>query len=154
VTALGGAGNLTEVAACTTRLRLVLVDNQAIDAALLKRLGARGILRSADQGLQVVLGPIADQVAGEIRAALRRAAPALAVDARGLLAAVGGRDNVIAFETFANRLMIRMAHPERVDESALGSLGLRGIARSAADRIQVLVAGPVEEWGEPLRRLL
>jgi len=154
VTALGGAGNLTEVAACTTRLRLVLVDNQAIDAALLKRLGARGILRSADQGLQVVLGPIADQVAGEIRAALRRAAPAPAVDARGLLAAVGGRDNVIAFETFANRLMIRMAHPERVDESALGSLGLRGIARSAADRIQVLVAGPVEEWGEPLRRLL
>jgi N-acetylglucosamine PTS system EIICBA or EIICB component len=154
VTALGGADNLTEVAACTTRLRLVLVDNQAIDAALLKRLGARGILRSADQGLQVVLGPIADQVAGEIRAALRRAPPAPAVDARGLLAAVGGRDNVIAVETFANRLMIRMAHPERVDESALGSLGLRGIARSAADRIQVLVAGPVEEWGEPLRRLL
>jgi PTS system N-acetylglucosamine-specific IIC component len=154
VTALGGADNLTEVAACTTRLRLVLVDNQAIDAALLKRLGARGILRSADQGLQVVLGPIADQVAGEIRAALRRAPPVPAIDARGLLAAVGGRDNVIAVETFANRLMIRMAHPERVDESALGSLGLRGIARSAADRIQVLVAGPVEEWGEPLRRLL
>ncbi len=154
VTALGGADNLSEVAACTTRLRLVLVDNQAIDAALLKRLGARGILRSADRGLQVVLGPIADQVAGEIRAALRRAPPAPAVDARGLLAAVGGRDNVIALETFANRLMIRMAHPERVNESALGSLGLRGIARSAADRIQVLVAGPAEEWGEPLRQLL
>jgi N-acetylglucosamine PTS system EIICBA or EIICB component len=154
VTALGGADNLTEVAACTTRLRLVLVDNQAIDAALLKRLGARGILRSADQGLQVVLGPIADQVAGEIRAALRQAPPAPTVDVPGLLAAVGGRDNVVAVETFANRLLIRMAHPERIDESALGSLGLRGIARSAADRIQVLVAGPVEEWGEPLRRLL
>ena len=154
VTALGGADNLTEVAACTTRLRLVLVDNQAIDAALLKRLGARGILRSADQGLQVVLGPIADQVAGEIRAALRQASPAPTVDVPGLLAAVGGRDNVVAVETFANRLLIRMAHPERIDESALGSLGLRGIARSAADRIQVLVAGPVEEWGEPLRRLL
>ena len=44
--------------------------------------------------------------------------------------------------------------PERIDESALPSLGLRGIARSAADRIQVLVAGPVEDWSEPLRRLL
>src|ERR1700722_14751863 len=87
VTALGGAGNLTEVAACTTRLRLVLVDNRAIDEAMLKRLGARGILRSSDQGLQVVLGPIADQVAGEIRAALRGVPPAPAVDARGLLAA-------------------------------------------------------------------
>jgi N-acetylglucosamine PTS system EIICBA or EIICB component len=153
VTALGGADNLTEVAACTTRLRLVLVDNQAIDAALLKRLGARGILRSSDQGLQVVLGPIADQVAGEIRAALRSMPPP-AVDAPGLLAAVGGRDNVIDFGTFANRLLIRMAHPERVDESACGRLGIRGIARSAADRIQVLVAGRVEEWAEPLRRLL
>jgi N-acetylglucosamine PTS system EIICBA or EIICB component len=164
VTALGGAGNLTEVAACTTRLRLVLVDNRAIDEAMLKRLGARGILRSSDQGLQVVLGPIADQVAGEIRAALRGVPPAPAVgtpavdapavDAPGLIAAMGGRDNVIDFGTFANRLMIRMAHPERVDEAALGRLGVRGIARSAADRIQLLVAGPVEKWGEALRRLL
>jgi len=154
VTALGGADNLSEVAACTTRLRLVLVDNRAIDEAMLKRLGARGILRSSDQGLQVVLGPIADQVAGEIRAALRGVPPAPAVDAPGLIAAVGGRDNVIDFGTFANRLMIRMAHPERVDEAALRRLGIRGIARSAADSIQVLVAGPVEKWGEPLRRLL
>ena len=75
VTALGGARNLTEVEACTTRLRLVLVDNRAIDEAALKRLGARGVLRSATQGLQVVLGPIADQVAGEIRDALRAGPP-------------------------------------------------------------------------------
>jgi len=155
VTALGGSGNLTEVAACTTRLRLILVDNRAIDEAMLKRLGARGILRSSEQGLQVVLGPIADQVAGEIRAALRSGPPPqAAVDAPGLLAAVGGRDNVLDLATFANRLLIRMAHPERVDESALERLGIRGIARGAADRIQVLVAGPVEAWGEPLRRLL
>jgi hypothetical protein len=50
--------------------------------------------------------------------------------------------------------LIRTARPERIDESALAKLGIRGIARSAADRVQVLVAGPVEEWGEPLRRLL
>src|ERR1700722_18641714 len=68
VTALGGARNLTDVQACTTRLRLVLADNRSIDEAALKRLGTRGILRSSTQGLQVVLGPIADQVAGEIRA--------------------------------------------------------------------------------------
>jgi PTS system N-acetylglucosamine-specific IIC component len=160
VTALGGPGNLTEVDACTTRLRLVLVDNKAIDEAALKRLGARGILRSSAQGLQVVLGPIADQVAGEIRAALRSAPPvpsmpaAPAIDAPGLIAALGGRDNVVAFETFAGRLLIRTARPEKVDEPALGRLGIRGIARSAADRVQVLVAGPVEAWGEPVRRLL
>jgi N-acetylglucosamine PTS system EIICBA or EIICB component len=163
VTALGGAHNLTEVDACTTRLRLVLADNQSVDEAMLKRLGARGILRSSARGLQVVLGPIADQVAGEIRAALRSPAPSMPspaigpagmIDAQGLLAAVGGRDNVVEFDTFAGRLLLRIARPEKVDESALRKLGIRGIARSAADRIQVLVAGAVDNWGEPLRRLL
>ena len=156
--ALGGAQNLTEVDACTTRLRLVLADNQRVDEAALKRLGARGILRSSAQGLQVVLGPIADQVAGEIRAALR-SAPAAAPSAAGVhdapafLAALGGRDNVADLATAAGRLLIRTVQPERIDETALGRLGIRGIARSAGG-IQLLVAGPVEAWGEPLRRLL
>ena len=155
VTALGGAQNLTEVDACTTRLRLVLADNKEVDEAALRRLGARGILRSSAQGLQVVLGPIADQVAGEIRAALRSAPPpAAALDAPALLAALGGRDNVVDLATAAGRLLIRTARPDRIDESALARLGIRGIARSAADRVHLLVAGPVEEWGEPLRRLL
>jgi PTS system N-acetylglucosamine-specific IIC component len=182
VAALGGAANLTEVDACTTRLRLVLVDNKVVDEAALKRLGARGILRPSAQGLQVVLGPIADQVAGEIRAALRSAPPttpthaptsaanlsptsaanlaltpthaAMAIDASGFIAALGGRDNVVDFAACAGRLLIRTARPEKVDESALVRLGIRGIAHSAADRVQLLVAGPVEVWGEPLRRLL
>jgi N-acetylglucosamine PTS system EIICBA or EIICB component len=161
VTALGGARNLSEVAACTTRLRLVLVDNKAIDETMLKRLGSRGTLRSSASGLQVVLGPIADQVAGEIRAVLRSAAgedqaheSQAAIDAPGLIAALGGRDNVVDLGTFANRLLIRTARPDRVDESALARLGIRGMARSAADSIQVLVAGPAEKWAEPLRRLL
>jgi PTS system N-acetylglucosamine-specific IIC component len=187
VTALGGAHNLSEVDACMTRLRLVLVDNKAVDEAALKRLGAQGIIRSSATGLQVVLGPIADQVAGEIRAALRTTAAAAAnapaapipatapaaardargligapglmdtpglIDAPGLLAAVGGRENVAELATAAGRLLIRTARPEKVDESALGRLAIRGIAHSAADRLQVLVVGPVEAWDEPLRRLL
>jgi N-acetylglucosamine PTS system EIICBA or EIICB component len=177
VTALGGAGNLTEVAACTTRLRLRLVDNQAVDEAMLKRLGARGILRSTTQGLQVVLGPTADQVAGEIRAALRPDAPSGApsaessgaqptvpsvapsvaraeLNASALLAALGGRSNVMALETAAGRLLIHTARPESIDEPALSKLGIRGIAHSAADQVQLLVAGAVEAWAEPLRRLL
>ena len=159
VDALGGAANLAEVAACTTRLRLRLVDNQAVDETMLKRLGARGILRSSAQGLQVVLGPTADQVAGEIRAALRSAPLPIARagathDAPALLAALGGRPNVMDLETAAGRLLIRTARRELIDESALAKLGIRGIAHSAADRVQLLVAGVVEEWAEPLRRLL
>jgi N-acetylglucosamine PTS system EIICBA or EIICB component len=159
VTALGGARNLSEVAACTTRLRLELVDNRAIDERTLKQLGARGILRASSTGLQVVLGPIADQVAGEIRDALRAGAsqiPAAATnqDAARFLAAMGGRKNLAAVESFAGRLLMRVADPKAIDERVLAALGVRGIAHPSPSSIQVLVAGPVENWAEPLRRLL
>jgi PTS system N-acetylglucosamine-specific IIC component len=113
--------------------------------------------------LQVVLGPIADQVAGDIRAALRStphdaavaaSAAAVAHDAAALLAALGGRDNVVGVEIGAGRLLIRTAQPRSIDESSLMKLGIRGIVHCAADRVQVLVAGPVEPWSEPLQRLL
>src|SRR5271156_1811693 len=143
VMALGGADNLTEVAACTTRLRLMLIDNKAIDEAALKRLGARGILRSEMQGLQVVLGPIADQVSGEIREALR-AGPA--TDAPQILAALGGRGNVLDVEAHAGRLLVRTGRPEIIDERALATLGVRGIARSGSASIQLLVAGSALDW--------
>jgi N-acetylglucosamine PTS system EIICBA or EIICB component len=159
VVALGGAPNLSEVTACTTRLRLVLIDDRAIDEAALRRLGARGVLRTSTQGLQVVLGPIADQVAGEIRAAVRAgispATPAPVVrDASPMLAALGGRGNVRDLEVYAGRLLVRAAKPELVDERALTALGVRGIARPDGASIQLLVAGRVEEWAEPLRRML
>jgi PTS system N-acetylglucosamine-specific IIC component len=173
VAALGGAGNLTEVAACTTRLRLTLIDNKAIDEAALKRLGARGILRSATQGLQVVLGPIADQVAGEMRDALRagvateakpapeaspdaaREAPRDAPrDAPQILAALGGRGNVLDVEALAGRLLVRTGRPEIIDERALATLGVRGIARTGGASIQLLVSGSALDWVQPLRQLL
>jgi N-acetylglucosamine PTS system EIICBA or EIICB component len=163
VTALGGAGNLSEVAACTTRLRLTVVDNRAIDEPALKRLGARGLLRSATNGLQVVLGPIADQVAGDIREVLRAAptagptaTPAVVrgADAPALLAALGGQKNVIAVESLAGRLSLRVTDPKAVDEPALSNLGVRGVAHLSAGSIQVLLPSPVDEWMEPLLRLI
>src|SRR5688572_2733402 len=73
--ALGGAANLAAVDACTTRLRLTIRDPAAVDEAALKALGARGVVRPSPDALQVVLGPQADQVAGEIRAHLAAGAP-------------------------------------------------------------------------------
>jgi PTS system N-acetylglucosamine-specific IIC component len=74
LTALGGAANLLEVEACTTRLRLSLVDNTRIDEAALKQLGVRGVLRPAAGTAQIIIGPIADQVAQEIQDAMRAGA--------------------------------------------------------------------------------
>jgi PTS system N-acetylglucosamine-specific IIC component len=178
VDALGGAGNLTEVTACTTRLRLSLIDNRAIDETALARLGSRGLLRSAHTGLQVVLGPIADQVAGEIRDAIRAgAAPQVAMrkdavreaavrevavrevaapvpDSSALMAALGGRRNVGGIECHAGRVLVRVADAKIVDEPALRTLGIRGVARPAADSLQLLIPGSAEDWALPLRQLL
>ena len=152
VTALGGAGNLSEVAACTTRLRLNLIDNRAIDESRLKQLGSRGVLRSGATGLQVVLGPVADQVAGEIRAALRSGASGF--DASAVLAALGGRNNVRGVEALAGRVAVGVAQTAAIDEGVLLSLGVRGIAHPSATSVQLLVAGSADQWALPLRRLL
>jgi N-acetylglucosamine PTS system EIICBA or EIICB component len=71
IAALGGAGNIVSVDACTTRLRLVVGSQDVVDAEALKSLGARGVVRPSATSLQVVIGANADQVAGEIRDALR-----------------------------------------------------------------------------------
>jgi PTS system N-acetylglucosamine-specific IIC component len=69
--ALGGAANILEVEACATRLRLSLVDTARLDEAALTQLGARGVLRLAKGTAQIIIGPLADQVAGEIQDAMR-----------------------------------------------------------------------------------
>lgn len=130
--ALGGAGNLSSVEACTTRLRLMLNDQSAVDEAALKRLGARGLVRPSDRALQVVLGPVADQVASEIRAVMASVSPTPpSADAAPWLAALGGAGNVKACERRDGRLMVSLGDGGRIDETALRALGVRAVARTA-----------------------
>jgi N-acetylglucosamine PTS system EIICBA or EIICB component len=163
VDALGGAVNLASVDACTTRLRLVVADQAKVDEPALKALGARGIVRPSPKDLQVVLGPIADEVAREMRDALTGAgapatattqlviaqvaelAPARSATAAGMLAALGGAQNVTGVEAVANRLLVGLAGGG-IDEAALRALGVRAIARTAPQRLQLVLgedAGPL-----------
>lgn len=151
VVALGGADNLASVGACTTRLRLVLAEPERIDEASLKALGARGILHLAGGGLQVILGPIADSVADEIRTAMAAmgqaapevcasdnqvnepAVPALELSADDLSAwqeALGGQGNVRELEACAvTRLRVTVAGNGNIDEQALTHLGCHAAMR-------------------------
>jgi PTS system N-acetylglucosamine-specific IIC component len=71
IAALGGSANLKSIDACTTRLRLIVAAQSAVDTGALRRLGARGLVRPSAEALQVVVGTTADQLAGEMRAALQ-----------------------------------------------------------------------------------
>src|SRR6187431_1918425 len=121
IRALGGAGNLRNVEACTTRLRLVLSDMNRIDEPTLSALGSRGVLRLADGAVQVVVGPIADQLASDIRSQLR--IPARPIEGHGspgleaVVGALGGAANLREVLGNSSRLLVTVHDPAVVDEN-------------------------------------
>ncbi len=139
VDALGGASNLKSVDACTTRLRLSLGDPAAIDEPALRALGARGIVHPGGNSLQVVLGPIADQVVEEIRAAqftVARAAPDLAAAIAHALEPAAIR----SVEVRGSRLLVELEDSSRLSATELDKLGTRGWVR-VEDGVQLII-GP------------
>jgi PTS system N-acetylglucosamine-specific IIC component len=177
IQALGGAANIVSLDACTTRLRLVMGNQSLVNEAALKRLGARGMIKPSATALQVVVGTEADQVAGEMKIALRASRAASAPEASSpapdaaappgaaapsiptptlssLLSALGGRSNILAIETASSRLRINIADPKVVNESAIAALGLRGVAHAAPNWLHVIVGPQAASAGVTLRQLL
>ena len=161
IAALGGPGNLVEVEACTTRLRLVLADRSKVDARGLSALGSRGSIDVGASGMQVVVGPIADQVASEIRAQLPAAAAKAArapqapvagtapsrsasqsplPDGRALVEALGGAGNVAGVESVAGRVLVSVRERDRVNVRPLRALLERGAAVTAKSSVHLLHA--------------
>ncbi|WP_168557292.1 MULTISPECIES: N-acetylglucosamine-specific PTS transporter subunit IIBC [unclassified Novosphingobium] len=153
VLALGGAANLVEVGACTTRLRLVVADQAGVDEATLRSLGAKGLIRPSPRALQVVLGPQADQVAVEIRAAMTApgsatvpVAPVVETFAHridpaalpaNLAAALGGAAVLAQARAVHGRLLLPAG--TLLNETVLVGLGARGLVATPAGP-QVLFA--------------
>jgi PTS system N-acetylglucosamine-specific IIC component len=171
ITALGGAGNIVSVDACTTRLRLVVGSQDVVDAEALKSLGARGVVRPSATSLQVVIGANADQVAGEIRDALRAGAGASAGAAgvgisngslvapnaaaiQTLLTALGGRTNIRSVDVAASRLRIGVVKASIVDATAIRSLGLRGLAIPSSECVHLIVGPAATATSVSLRQLI
>lgn len=165
VAALGGAANLVEVGACTTRLRLVVADQAVVDEAALRALGAKGLIRPSPRALQVVLGPQADQVAVEIRAAMAQpgaapvapvAAPVTpvaetfvhAIDPAALPAelatALGGAAMLAQARAVHGRLLLPVGAV--VDEATLLGLGARGVVATPAGPQVLFAQATLAAW--------
>ncbi len=149
IAALGGAANLVEVGACTTRLRLTVRAQSGIDDAALKALGARGVLRPSPDVVQVVLGPIADGIAMEMRAALDAAPPSVAAAAAPvpsatlpevLATALGGAGNVAEATRHPGRWRVRLHDVARIDETNLAKAGALAAAQPISGIIHILVS--------------
>ncbi|EIK97730.1 phosphoenolpyruvate--protein phosphotransferase, IIBC subunit [Pseudomonas sp. M47T1] len=169
IQALGGVANVISVGACTTRLRLQLANRNKADDARLKALGAMGVVRPGHgASLQVVVGPMADSIADEIRLALPEghtpealapepAAPAASVPATQLhawLQALGGRENVGALQCVAlTRLRVQL-NGARLDTQALAALGCEGISELDNGVWHLLVGEQAAGLSSSLRSLL
>jgi PTS system N-acetylglucosamine-specific IIC component len=149
IRALGGAGNLRTVEACTTRLRLVLADMNRIDEPTLSALGSRGVLRLADGAVQVVVGPIADQLASDIRTQLR--IPARPIEGHGspgleeVVGALGGAANMREVRGNSSRLLVTVHDPAAVDENALRQK-VRAVARPTPNSLHLVVGPLASAW--------
>ncbi|QCB38871.1 PTS N-acetyl-D-glucosamine transporter [Sphingobium sp. PAMC28499] len=152
VAALGGKANVRSVDACTTRLRLVLGDSATVDEARLRALGARGIVRLRDGGFQVVLGPIADQVAAEIRSALAGHDPAPIAGTSDLVALLK-RAGVRAVEPRGMRLLVRVDRLAAVDAAALQGAGVKAwvLPASADGWLHLILGDQAEPLADALR---
>jgi PTS system N-acetylglucosamine-specific IIC component len=124
VEALGGAGNLVSVDACTTRLRLILTDPDLADASRLKQLGARGVIKPGGGAVQVVLGPLADAIASDMRDAVRL--PTSAPLDPAILAALGGPSNVRASGVSAGRWRVQLENADLVEHRLLDAAAPMG----------------------------
>lgn len=143
VAALGGAGNIVSVDACTTRLRLIVVDETLVDAGRLKELGAHGVIHPTANAVQVVVGPAADQLAGVMREHLgvvteteasagplppaNREAFNPKVLPEHLYEAFGGKDNLRKAESLAGRLRIEVTDRDKVNDAGLATPDVRDV---------------------------
>ncbi|CAK9891013.1 MULTISPECIES: N-acetylglucosamine-specific PTS transporter subunit IIBC [Pseudomonas] len=142
IDALGGAGNLLSVDACTTRLRLLLKDRSLAQDGVLKTLGAMALVRPGSGGsLQVVVGPLADTIADEIRNQLphalakvveqpqAKAEASESMAAEDWLSALGGKDNVLKVDCVAlTRVRVELKDARKVARERLLALGCQGVS--------------------------
>jgi PTS system N-acetylglucosamine-specific IIC component len=166
VRALGGRANVLSVDACATRLRITVADDVPVTDAQLKKLGALGVIRPGKGAVQVVVGLHADQLAGEVRAALAAAAPfemassgaytqehitsasapafATAAEktvADSIAAALGGAANIAQLRLLSSRVHVELHDKQTLQMKTLEGLRLRGFGITPAGALHLLI-GP------------
>lgn len=103
---LGGAGNITSVDCCATRLRCSVDEAGLVDEKLLKATGAVGVIKKG-QGIQVIYGPNVTVIKANLEHFLEHAPKVKGMNAEGNMEGGNGAS-------------------EAVDEAGLTGAGLTG----------------------------
>lgn len=159
VAAFGGPGNIRNLDACITRLRVAVNDSSKVDKEKLKALGATGVLMIGE-GVQAIFGTASENLKTDMDHYLRSIgttkpsapltsgangvspSPAVApitplapkriqatvpLSAAGIIAALGGKENIRSTEALAmTRLRVEVNDPRQVQPDVLARHGVRG----------------------------
>lgn len=170
VAAFGGGDNIADLDACITRLRVGVKDLAKVDQAGLKALGAAGVM-VVGTSVQAVFGTRSENLKTDMDEYLQTRtgtaavgaplAPAAAApkattpvaplapptadataEATALLAALGGRANLIASEVVAGtRIRVELRDAAKFDQAGAKASGVRAVATLGQGNYQ-LVLGP------------
>lgn len=164
VAAFGGAGNIKNLDACITRLRVDLNDVAKASPAALKALGASGVMQVGN-GMQAIFGTRSENLKTAMEEYMRAggvgaASPAVAAPpsrpvptvvrveptaedrarAAVLVNALGGYDNIVDVEPVAvTRLRVEVRDASRVQKAAIEN-ATSGF-QSVGDRVLHIVVG-------------
>jgi PTS system glucose-specific IIC component len=178
VLAFGGRSNITDLDACITRLRVGVVDINKADQNKLKALGAAGVLLVGNN-MQAIFGTRSDnlktdmeeylktagdeaelsgEAASEISyqptggATVRLRDPMAPEKARGIIDGLGGPDNIVKVDAVAEtRLRVRVRDTSLVDEDALTSAGIAGLAIIGEGTLHLLAGLNADQYAAEMR---
>lgn len=181
VLAFGGRGNIANLDACITRLRVVVRDPARVDEAKLRGMGASGVLRVRDS-VQAVFGTLSENLKTEMQeylhstsadaddapapqpvlqpaalpaAAKAEAAPLPVERAARIAEALGGAGNIKTLAAFATtRLRVELADSGKANAEALKRAGVRAVMGLGAGGLDLIVGNDAEALAGALTGLL
>ncbi|MFT6926731.1 MAG: glucose-like phosphotransferase system IIB component [Psychromonas sp.] len=152
ITAFGGEQNIEALDACLTRLRISVKNTEEVDQARLKELGAIGVVILGNV-IQAILGTKSDDYRESMQNWID-ANPKMGI-ASVLVAAFGGKDNILALDACLTRLRVSVKNIEGVDQAKLKELGANGVVVMSADKkIQAIFGRESDELKEAMQALI
>ncbi|MBK1838614.1 PTS glucose transporter subunit IIBC [Azospirillum sp. YIM B02556] len=178
VLAFGGRGNISNLDACITRLRVVVKDPARVDDGKLRGMGASGVLRVRDS-VQAVFGTLSENLKTEMQEYLRSAgaeadgpaagsAPVAAKPvsvaaatpvptdrAARLAEALGGAGNIKELAAFATtRLRVELTDAGKANAEALKRAGVRAVMGLGANGLDLIVGNDADALAGAMTGLL
>ncbi|MFO1419553.1 MAG: PTS glucose transporter subunit IIBC [Candidatus Competibacteraceae bacterium] len=177
VLAFGGRGNIKNLDACITRLRVELNDVSKASPDKLKALGAAGVV-TVGKGLQAIFGTRSENLKTDMEEYLKTAGPEVdaveepspvtaptpagivsklrdpeaAGKARDLIAALGGTGNIQRVDACAEtRLRLVLGNDSAVNEAALRAAGVAGVMRLANRTLHLVVGLNADQYAAEMR---